>query len=48
MAMSAMCFTVQSKKGRVSELMSMSGAGFMKSMAYGTPSRTANSTLFMS
>src|SRR6185503_17721611 len=32
-AMSAICSTVQSKNGCVSELMSMSGAGFMKSMA---------------
>ncbi len=33
MAMSAMCVTTQSKLGCFSELMSMSGAGFMKSIA---------------
>ena len=46
--MSAICFTAHSKYSGVRELMSMSGAGFMKSMAYGTPSRTANSIEFMS
>src|SRR5438270_820602 len=39
MTRSAIPFTTQSKYAGVSELTSMSGAGFMKSIAYGTPDR---------
>src|SRR5438132_570475 len=45
---SAMLFTTHSKFASPTELRSASGAQFMKSMAYGTPSRTASSTVFMS
>src|SRR5262249_41844618 len=47
-ARSAMCATAHSKYFGVSELTSMSGAGFMKSIAYGTPSRIAHSAEHMS
>ena len=46
--MSAMFFTAHSKYVGVSEYTSMSGAGFMKSIAYGTPSRIAHSIVFIS
>jgi hypothetical protein len=40
--------TIQSKFACPTECGSASGAGFMKSIAYGTPSSTANSTVFRS
>src|SRR5581483_7448768 len=40
--------TIQSKFFCPTECTSASGAGFMKSIAYGTPSSTANSTVFKS
>src|SRR5437588_3403471 len=47
-AISATAFTTHSKFSRPTEFTSASGAGFMKSMAYGTPASTANSTVFQS
>src|SRR5882762_9527635 len=45
---SAMLSTTHSKFASPTELRSASGAQCMKSMAYGMPSRTASSTVFMS
>src|ERR1700736_2342303 len=45
---SAMLFTTHSKLLLPTDLRSASGAQFMKSIAYGMPSRTASSTVFMS
>src|SRR5581483_178754 len=47
-ASSATAFTTHSKFSRPTEFTSASGAGFMKSIAYGTPPSTANSTVFRS
>ena len=48
MASSATASTIQWKLSSPTELMSASGAGFMKSMAYGMPSSQANSTVLRS
>src|SRR6185503_1967033 len=48
MRSSATDLSTQSKFSRPTEKRSQSGAGFMKSIAYGIPSRTANSIVFMS
>src|SRR5664279_6290324 len=47
-AMSATASTIQRKFSGPTDSRPASGAGFMKSMAYGTPSSTANSTVFRS
>ena len=47
-ARSATAVTIHSKLSWPTERSSASGAGFMKSIAYGTPSSTANSTVFRS
>src|SRR5664279_3198299 len=47
-ASSATASTIQWKLSSPTELMSASGAGFMKSMAYGMPSSQANSTVLRS
>src|SRR5437667_5997422 len=47
-AISATASITHSKFSRPTEVTSASGAGFMKSIAYGTPSSTANSTVFKS
>ena len=47
-AMSATAFTIQSKFSWPTEVISASGAGFKKSMAYGMPFSTANSTVLRS
>src|ERR1017187_8657418 len=47
-ANSATASTIQWKFSSPTELMSASGAGFMKSMAYGIPSSQANSTVLRS
>src|SRR2546425_720087 len=47
-AISATALITHSKFCCPTEVTSASGAGFMKSMAYGTPSSTANSTVFKS
>src|SRR3954469_15492801 len=47
-AISATAFTIQSKLSWPTDVTSASGAGFRKSIAYGTPPSTANSTVFKS
>src|SRR6202044_1705879 len=47
-AISATAFTIQSKFSCPTDVISASGAGFRKSIAYGTPRSTANSTVFKS
>src|SRR5579862_1772052 len=47
-AISATAFTIQSKFSCPTDVISASGAGFKKSIAYGTPPSTANSTVFKS
>src|SRR6266852_6010375 len=47
-AIPATAFTIHSKFSRPTDVTSASGAGFMKSIAYGTPSSTANSTVLRS
>src|SRR6202166_2562264 len=47
-AISATAFTIQSKFSCPTDVISASGAGFRKSIAYGTPPSTANSTVFES
>src|SRR3984885_10917534 len=47
-AISATALTIQSKFSCPTDVISASGAGFRKSIAYGTPPSTANSTVFKS
>src|SRR6266576_4323390 len=47
-AISATASTIQSKFSWPTEVISASGAGFRKSIAYGTPFSTANSTVLRS
>src|SRR5262249_42961322 len=47
-AIPATASTIHLKLSGPTDLSSASGAGFMKSMAYGTPSSTANSTVLRS
>ena len=47
-ALGAIARTIHSKFSWPTEWRSASGAAFMKSIAYGTPSRTANSAVFRS
>src|SRR5258708_16415353 len=47
-AISATALTIHSKFSPPTDVTSASGAGFMKPIAYGTPSSTANSTVLRS